>query len=146
MLIQNERTHWFTAWTLQCVCTGYCESWILFIGNHSQKKTFTNFVDFRMITNVFLLPFSIFLKLSCYKHALSITTTIWLHCWNISNVKRVKTTWYLIWAHGPQSEMVPSMLIKEPGCQTRSRLTEKLAKVQKTHVHHAIWQYQKKSK
>ena len=26
--------------------------------------------------------------------------------------------------------MVPSMLIKEPGCQTRSRLTEKLAKVQ----------------
>ena len=27
--------------------------------------------------------------------------------------------------------MVSSMLIKEPGCQTRSRLTEKLAKVQK---------------
>ena len=27
--------------------------------------------------------------------------------------------------------MVPSMLIKQPGCQTRSRLTEKLAKVQK---------------
>ena len=27
--------------------------------------------------------------------------------------------------------MVPSMIIKEPGCQTRSRLTEKLAKVQK---------------
>ena len=29
------------------------------------------------------------------------------------------------------SDMVPSMLIKEPGCQTRSRLTEKLAKVRK---------------
>ena len=27
--------------------------------------------------------------------------------------------------------MVPSMLIKEPGCRTRSRLTEKLAKVKK---------------
>ena len=27
--------------------------------------------------------------------------------------------------------MVPSMIIKEPGCQTRSRLTEKLAKVRK---------------
>ena len=29
------------------------------------------------------------------------------------------------------SQMVPSMLIKEPGCQMRSRLTEKLAKVRK---------------
>ena len=27
--------------------------------------------------------------------------------------------------------MAPSMLIKEPGCQTRPRLTGKLAKVQK---------------
>ena len=27
--------------------------------------------------------------------------------------------------------MVPSMLIKESGCQTRSRLTEKLTKVRK---------------
>ena len=27
------------------------------------------------------------------------------------------------------SEMVPFMLIKEPGCQMRSRLTEKLVKV-----------------
>ena len=38
------------------------------------------------------------------------------------------------------------MLIKEPGCQTRSRLIEKLAKVQKTLVHHTIWQHQKKIK
>ena len=30
------------------------------IGYHSQKKTFTNFVDFGMIANIFLLPFSIF--------------------------------------------------------------------------------------
>ena len=31
-----------------------------YIGNNSWKKTFTNFVDFGMIMNVFLLPFSIF--------------------------------------------------------------------------------------
>ena len=44
------------------------------------------------------------------------------------------------------SWLVPSMLIKEPGLQTSSRLTEKLAKVWKTHVHHTIWQHQKKIK
>ena len=46
---------------------------------------------------------------------------------------------YLIWPHGPQSKMVPSMLIKEPGCQTRSRLPEKLAKCVKTCVHHTSY-------
>ena len=30
-----------------------------YIGNQSQKKTFVNFVDFGMIGNVFLLPFSV---------------------------------------------------------------------------------------
>ena len=33
---------------------------ILYIVNHSRKKTFANFTDFGMIVNVFLLPFSIF--------------------------------------------------------------------------------------
>ena len=33
---------------------------ILYIGNHSRKKTFANFTDFEMIVNVFLLPFSMF--------------------------------------------------------------------------------------
>ena len=33
---------------------------IPYIGNHSWKKTFMNFVDFGVIVNVFLLPFSIF--------------------------------------------------------------------------------------
>ena len=28
-----------------------------YIGNHSRKKTFTNFADFEMIANAFLLPF-----------------------------------------------------------------------------------------
>ena len=31
-----------------------------YIRNHSQKKTFTDFADFGMIENVFLLPFSMF--------------------------------------------------------------------------------------
>ena len=31
-----------------------------YIGNHSQKKTFANFLDFGMIANVFLLPLYIF--------------------------------------------------------------------------------------
>ena len=34
-------------------------SLILYTGNRSWKKTFTNFVDFGMIANVLLLPFSI---------------------------------------------------------------------------------------
>ena len=34
------------------------------------------------------------------------------------------------------SEMIPSMLIKESRCQTRSGIIEKLAKCGKTHVHH----------
>ena len=33
MLIHNKRTRWFTVWTLRSAfkCTGYCESWILFL-------------------------------------------------------------------------------------------------------------------
>ena len=68
-------------------------------------------------------------KLSC---ALSIGTTIWLDCLNISNMKRVNT-YYLIWLQDPLSEtmMVPFTLIKEPDCQTRSS-PEKLAEVWKS--------------
>ena len=34
--------------------------YIPYIGNHSWKKTFVNFVDFGMIVDVFLLPFFTF--------------------------------------------------------------------------------------
>ena len=50
-------------------------------------------------------------------------------------IKRKKSWDYLIWPQGPLSEMVPSMLIKEPGCQTRAR-PEKLAEVGIMCVHH----------
>ena len=33
--------------------------YVPYVGNHSRKKTFSNFADFLMIVNVFLLPFSI---------------------------------------------------------------------------------------
>ena len=35
--------------------------------------------------------------------------------------------------------MILSMVIKELGCQTRSRLTEKLAKVRKMCMHHTSY-------
>ena len=46
----------------------------------------------------------------------------------------------MIRPHGPYSgEMVPYMLINESGCQTRSRLTEKLEKCEKMRMHHTSY-------
>ena len=37
------------------------------------------------------------------------------------------------------SEMIPSMLVKESGCQTRAGIIEKLAKCGKTHMYHTSY-------
>ena len=49
-------------------------------------------------------------------------------------------SWSLKW-----NGTIHVMLIKEPSCWTKSRLSEKHAKVQKTCMHHTIWQHQKKA-
>ena len=52
------RTLSIEIWNDECPSdAGIYISLVPYIGNHSRKKTFTNFAEFEMIANAFLLPF-----------------------------------------------------------------------------------------